>query len=279
MASAHDMPERGGLRASERTTGALEDAGVRLVRQDLGIPRAQLTPSQLSGFLLLAHEVSSIRPFVPPSRRRRGVLQQTIGLARQLRHTHGVCDAAVFRAILAAPGRGRLLTRRPHVHVARFDVVLLVVTNSVESAIALGESPLLQQRLQQSRAQAAYSLMLPMWNVRRIGPVDWSRQGVFLFNFFYADRPEHLIDVWENTAGWFMSKTGLDNSVVLAPAPGVRTDYGIINHARWDRTWDILPHLVLRPTFRSYVLANFEANDIAAMPLLYRLVSSTQFAP
>ena len=34
---------------------------------------------------------------------------------------------------------------------------------------------------------------------------------------------------------------------------------------------DVLPSLVFKRTFRTYVLANFEANRVAAMPILYRM--------
>jgi hypothetical protein len=35
---------------------------------------------------------------------------------------------------------------------------------------------------------------------------------------------------------------------------------------------DVVPSLILKRTFRSYVLANFEANKVAAMPILSRMV-------
>jgi hypothetical protein len=101
--------------------------------------------------------------------------------------------------------------------------------------------------------------------------VDHGRDGVFLFNFFHADDLKKLTPTWEYTAGWFQEKTGLDNSEVLMPAEGEQSQYGIINHCRWDRWRDILPDLIFRPTFRSYVMANFDANGVVPMPILYRL--------
>jgi hypothetical protein len=49
-------------------------------------------------------------------------------------------------------------------------------------------------------------------------------------------------------------------------------DYKIINHCRWDRLTDVLPSLLFKPSFRSFVLANFAANSTAAIPVLYRRV-------
>ncbi|WP_199616379.1 hypothetical protein [Paenibacillus alkalitolerans] len=69
-----------------------------------------------------------------------------------------------------------------------------------------------------------------------------------------------------------MVKTGLDNSTLLLPAEGESSQYGVINHCRWDRLSDIVPDLLFRRSFRKYVLDNFESNGIAAMPILYKLV-------
>jgi len=35
--------------------------------------------------------------------------------------------------------------------------------------------------------------------------------------------------------------------------------------------WDILPSLLFKKSFHSYVLDNFYANKVAAMPVLYKL--------
>jgi hypothetical protein len=78
--------------------------------------------------------------------------------------------------------------------------------------------------------------------------------------------------VWEFTAGWFQQETGLANSVLLLPDSGQRTHYKIINHCRWDRLSDVLPSLLFKPSFHSFVLANFAANATAAIPVFYRVV-------
>ena len=114
-------------------------------------------------------------------------------------------------------------------------------------------------------------MLVALNNGRRMGPVDLSRVGVFLFNYFYADRRAQNLAVWEYTAGWFADQTGLDNSTLLIPEAGQDCPYTVINHCRWDRLGDILPSLLLKPSFRSYVLRHFEANDTAAIPILYRL--------
>jgi hypothetical protein len=44
-----------------------------------------------------------------------------------------------------------------------------------------------------------------------------------------------------------------------------------MNHCRWDRLRDLMPSLIFKRSFRTYVLANFAANRVAAMPILYRM--------
>ncbi len=109
-------------------------------------------------------------------------------------------------------------------------------------------------------------------NVRRVGDVDKSRPGLFLFNYFVGDDPGLAVELWDYLAGWYEAETGLDNSTLLAPLEGEKSDYVLINHARWDRS---LPLFVARQlpkkTFRSYMLANLTAHHVAAMPVLYHL--------
>ena len=114
----------------------------------------------------------------------------------------------------------------------------------------------------------------PLWenaNLRAIGPVDHKRQGVFLFNYFVSDSLPQNLGIWEYTAGWFADQTGLDNSSLLRPDEGQTTDYTVINHCRWDSLWNILPSLLFKKSFRSFVLKNFEANGTAPIPILYRM--------
>lgn len=71
--------------------------------------------------------------------------------------------------------------------------------------------------------------------------------------------------------GWFHDETGLDNSTVLQPTAGSRVPYTLVNHARWDRLRDVLPALLLRRSFRSFVLRVFADNRVTPNPILYRL--------
>jgi len=71
-------------------------------------------------------------------------------------------------------------------------------------------------------------------NVRRVGDADQTRPGLFLFNYFAGDDPALAVEVWDYLAGWYEAETGLDNSTLLEPLEGERSEYVLINHARWD---------------------------------------------
>jgi hypothetical protein len=155
--------------------------------------------------------------------------------------------------------------------LADFDLALLVEVKDT-AALKQLEGNELYLELESTIKDAARSFhVISGTNEKRIGPVDHDHDGVFLFNYFVAEDTEQNLQVWEYTAGWFQAETGLDNSTLLVPLDSDRSEYTVINHCRWDSLLDVLPALLFKPTFRSYVLANFEANDVVPMPILYKL--------
>jgi hypothetical protein len=56
------------------------------------------------------------------------------------------------------------------------------------------------------RVAVQYAEVIVARNVKRIESVDHTRDGVFLFNFFFADRRECSLAVREYAAGWFERK-------------------------------------------------------------------------
>ncbi len=138
------------------------------------------------------------------------------------------------------------------------------------AARALRDDPGYQRLSARVAGAARRTYEVAAENPRNMGDVAFDRPGVFLFNFFYAADERELIPVWEYTAGWWNVKTHLDNSRVLRPVDDESSDYGIINHCRWDSLRVVAPNMIFRPSFRRFVLANFAANGISAQPILYR---------
>jgi hypothetical protein len=109
-------------------------------------------------------------------------------------------------------------------------------------------------------------------NVRRVGDVEKSRPGLFLFNYFAGEDLDLAVELWDYLAGWYEAETRLDNSTLLAPLQGEESDYLMINHARWDHSLPLfMARQLPKRTFRSYMLANLRAHHLSAMPVLYRL--------
>ena len=79
-------------------------------------------------------------------------------------------------------------------------------------------------------------------NVKRVGDVDKRRKGVFLFNYFVGEDPRVTLALWDYLAGWYTVETGMDNSTLHLPLEGERSDYTIINHARWDGLLSFMCH-------------------------------------
>ena len=236
-------------------------------------PKASLVEPAPSGYRLMAVLVDQRPTWLPPSSMKRSLLREAERTLASVRTHPHVIGATLFDAILTPPGRGEYLRERPDLQRPIYDVVVLVETESLEHAKALGADRAwraVEALLDSGDAGTAYHLTAT--NVRRIGPVNHEPDGVFLFNWFVADNREQNLAVWEYTAGWFQSETGLDNSTVLWPEDQSGADYSLINHCRWDSLASLLPSLVFKPSFRSYVLANFAANGTAAIPVLYRRV-------
>ncbi|HEV3008270.1 MAG TPA: hypothetical protein VGX52_04485 [Burkholderiales bacterium] len=237
--------------------------------------KARLIKPAGSGYVLLAAEVDAHPPFLWPSRTKRHLIEDCVRWCKSVAQQAGVLEAVTFQAILFPPigEPGFLRRRRDQYHRARFDLVLLVETDSVERAETLFASGSFRALESHVRSEAGHVYVVAASNARRIGAVDHRRGGVFLFNYFYADSLAQNLAVWEYTAGWFQKETGLDNSTVLAPTQPDLSQYTLINHSRWDKLTDVLPSLVFKRSFRDFVLAHFDANDTAPMPILYKLAN------
>lgn len=234
--------------------------------------KVTLTEPTANGFVVLAAEVGRwAGPFPLPSRARRRLLDVVVGQCEKLALRAEVVEAVAFRGALRPPGEGAELLRRAGVRPARYDVVVLVRTPTVEAIDAVRADPVYRQLVAQLEG-ARHTHLVAAENAARIADVDHGSDHWFLFNFFHCADATTVYDVWEYTAGWFERSTALPNSTLMRPLDGEPADYSVVNHASWPTLSTFLPSLLLRPTFRSFVLANFKANGVAAQPIVYRRV-------
>lgn len=250
----------------EQTKLTIVDTGKRF-------EKVKLVPTTDHHYLLLIAEVDTptLPFFISESSKKKALIATCKKHAQDLKHTAGIIDITVLKARLIPPGRGAHLKQRPNVHIAKFDVVVLIEVDTKARLEQVHTSPQVAQIIKAMNEVGKYTQTIKATNIRKIGAVDHSRDGVFLFNYFYADDKEQNLGIWEYTAGWFQQETDLHNSTVLMPDANSNTQYTIINHCRWNSMWDILPDLLFKRSFRTYVLDNFKANNVAAIPILYRL--------
>ncbi|MFC6256066.1 hypothetical protein ACFP5Z_03300 [Kocuria oceani] len=254
---------------------------MQLVYDDPSISPVEFIEPSVEGYLLLAAEVDHRPPMLPNSARKRALLRQAHGLVRKIEAEPTVLEVAVFDAAFFVPGQGAPFSRTPQdtpsASRRRFDLVVLVRTRTPEAAALLHVEASWIKVVDLVRTGSRHTLDIVARNLRRIGDVPHTGDGVFLFNFF--DNTEHALPIWEHSARWFAARTKLDNSTLLQPIDDTAKDYAFINHARWPNWRAFLPHLLLRPSFRRYVGDNSMANGVTAQPVLYRQAKGARPAP
>lgn len=248
---------------------------MKLVNDQLAEPVRLIRPTD-NGYLLLAAETGRWGgPFALPSRTRRRLADRLTGWADQLTSRPDVVEAVVFRAALRPPGEGAALLARAGVRPARYDLVVLIRATDTDAIDAVRADDAFRAMVAEIHQKARHSYQVAADNAARIADVNHSNDGWFLFNYFHCDSAETVYATWEYTAGWFQRHTALPDSTLLAPRPGEPTDYGVVNHASWPTLRAFLPSLLFRRTFRTFVLANFKANEVAAQPIIYRRTAAT----
>ena len=230
--------------------------------------RARLIEPTSSGFVHVGASLGRWGlPFALPRAGMRSLLALMTDTAAALRRDSRVLRADVFRGLVRPPD-GNLADSG--VPAADFDAVLLIETRTVADAYTLRDDDVVTRLMAELARTAARTLVFTASNVRRMGPVDHERQGVFLFNYFAAADVDTNLYAWQYTAGWFHDETGLDNSTVLQPADP-QGPYTLVNHARWERLRNVLPALLFKRSFRTFVLRVFADNHVTPNPVLYRL--------
>jgi hypothetical protein len=251
---------------------------LQIINADPKYSPVNLVEPATLGYTHLAAEVSPPSrpgPIIFKDQEKRELVTRLKEVTPQLEELDAVKKVTIFEAV-AIPSLSRLpyiKERVESIRLARFDIVTLIETESPASARAAQATPAYQALMDVLESKAKRLHVMAGRNAKRVGDVDQTRQGLFLFNYFVADDVDVMMQLWDYyLADWYQVETGLDNSTLLVPLEGEKSDYLAINHARWD---DSLLQFMWRQlsnkSFRSYVLANLEANRVGAMPILYRL--------
>ena len=236
-------------------------------------PRAAYRPSPLieptgSPYLLVTAAVElQERPGpVLRSSARSEILAELALLAGRLDATAG-CHAQLFQAAAFPPFQAMPAEELPG-HIARYDVVALITSDSDEALALAQADPSYLAFVAALRANSADFFVTRVRNVRRIATVP-PTDKLHLFNFFHSDNPAAL-EVWEYLAGWYQQEMHMRDSEVLSPVDADNAPFTFVNHASWNvGLARFVARQMTRTTFRSFVIANLSANRMGSLPFLY----------
>ncbi|MEV6280298.1 hypothetical protein [Nocardia sp. NPDC051832] len=181
-------------------------------------------------------------PLVLPSSRRRAALRRCQDLVRRLQELDEVRTATVYRAIAIQPSAVS----------PRFDVIVLIETTSPDTIATVQAAP--------AFGQLQADFVMTARNIRRLGDIDRSPAGTFLFNHFTSDDPDRALRYFDSVAGWFSYDAEVDDIALLgplAPAP-----YVFVNQVRLPGTLAGFLLDLMRPNFRNAVYRKMRANQI-----------------
>ena len=192
-------------------------------------------------------------PFVRRSDERALTIARCCEYAAGAERRTGTMSATVFETEVMPPLPG----------APRYDVLMLL---RVES----------QQALAREAAEVrdlAPTFTMSAWNSRRIGDTDRTGDATCLFNHFVAQRPDAASAGFDQVAGWFPDKLGVDNTTLLQPDDQEAAPYAFVNYVRVPGgARSFLLGMLLRPSFHTHVRRVLKAHHMQALPLLAKPV-------
>ncbi len=209
-------------------------------------------------------------PILPNRRAKSKLLTELKRLTYRLAQLDVVQRVTVFDSSGYSPLSPELQERAAAIHIARFDIVVLIETTAPATARELQTTPVYQTLVETLRHEARDVHVIAARNARRIGAVDGTRSAVFRFTYFVADDADVMLQLWDYLAAWYVVETGLANASLFVPLEGERSDYVGIEYAGLGGR--SLVRQMRTKSFRTYLQANLAANRVGAMPVLYQIV-------
>ncbi|GAA4930609.1 hypothetical protein GCM10023224_07930 [Streptomonospora halophila] len=217
-----------------------------------GYPSPEFTDPYPYGYLYAGLSVDPPRaPLVRRSAERDDALEHCRSLAGRLEARTDVVRARVFETVLIPPLKG----------VPRFDVLVLVEAAAPDALPGV--------RADEAFQEIGADLVMPAYNSVRIGDTEDPASGTYLFNHFTAADGEAALRAWEDLAGWYTAKAGVDNSAPLVPLEDAR--FAFVNYVRLPGgAAAFMADQLLRPSFHRFVRGRLKENGMAALPLICR---------
>jgi hypothetical protein len=244
---------------------------LQIVNADPTYTKVRLVEPTALGYIHIAAEVHPrALPLLPRRRAKSRLLAELKTLAQRLDQLDSVERVTVFDSTGYSPLSPNLQERADAIHIARFDIVVLIETTSPTTARDIQTTAVYQTLVETLRHEATSVHAIAARNARRIGDVDRTRSGVFRFTYFVADDADVMLQLWDYLAGWYVVETGLANASLLVPLEDERSEYVGIDYA--GLSGRSLVRQMRTKSFRTYVQANLAANRVGAMPVLYQIV-------
>ncbi|HLZ57650.1 MAG TPA: hypothetical protein VKR06_11935, partial [Ktedonosporobacter sp.] len=158
---------------------------LQIVNPDPRYSTVKLMEPTALGYLHVAAQVRPRSlPFLPNGREKSELLSRLKESVQHLAEEEGATRVTLFDAIAFAPPSAYVKEQAGRVHLAHFDIVVLIETTSPEVAHIVQTTPAYEALVQTLRSQATDMHILAARNAKRVGDVDKTREGVFLFNYF-----------------------------------------------------------------------------------------------
>lgn len=188
-------------------------------------------------------------PFVGRSARRERVIERCRDYTAATERHEGVVSATVYETQMIPPLPG----------IPRYDILMLIRARTAER---LAETRVDLQQLKPGFVMAAQ-------NTRRIGDTGRDPSATFLFNHFTAEMPDVALEGFDQVAGWFPDKLGIDNATLLQPSDQAASEYVFVNYVRVPSgARRFLLSMLIRPSFHTHVRRTLRERNMSALPLL-----------
>jgi hypothetical protein len=244
---------------------------VQIVNADPKYTLVKLVEPTALGYIHIAAEVHPRAvPLLPRRRAKSMLLAKLKALAHRLAQLDAVERVTVFDSSGYSPLSPDLQQWADAIHIARFDIVVLIETTSPATARQLQTTAAYHTLVKSLRHEARNVHVIAARNARRLGDVNRTRSDVYRFTYFVADDADVMLQLWDHLAGWYVVETGLANASLLVPLEGERSDYVSVDYAGLNGR--SLVRQMRTKSFRTYVQANLAANRVGAMPVLYQIV-------
>jgi hypothetical protein len=172
----------------------------------------------------------------------------------------------VFQAAVFTP-QSDYVKEHPEVKKATYNVVVLAQTTLPEAIPEVHASDEYRALVGALEQKAKTMNIMPARNIKHVGAVDRTKQGLFAFNYFVGDDAQTAKDLLGLLRRLVPGEGLPDQLGAPRPVRGEQSAYVVINSARWKYTMPA--RFLSKPSFWTYVRPNLDAHHVGLMPIAH----------